>query len=347
MHGFSAKEEIVGKNAFEMVAEKDRARAMQEFKRVFDGEDIGFIEYTLLTKDGKEFDVLLSNSVLRDSKGDPVGFLGGVIDITERKRIEAELKAYSDKLEHMVEERTQELKSSQDKLLRSEKLAAIGQFSAGVAHDLRNPLNIMYNVIYLLKLKLGDGDEKTNRLLSMLEAETKKSNDIIGRVMDFARTEEPQTSPIDIHKVIDAALSGILIPTNVEIVLDDSSSRADLPAALVDSAQIARVFSNVITNAIQAMPGGGKLTVNAAADADSIITAFEDTGIGIAAGNLDKIFEPLFTTKHKTGGTGIGLAASKAIVEAHKGDIEVKSREGKGTTISVKLPAKTVTQSAQ
>ncbi|MFQ5812016.1 MAG: nitrogen regulation protein NR(II) [Anaerolineae bacterium] len=264
-----------------------------------------------------------------------------VQDITERVRAEEALKEYSERLEEMVEERTKELRDAQEKLIRTERLAAIGQLGASVGHELRNPLGVIKNSAYYLNMKLGDADEKVKKHLRIMEREIARSNKIINDLLSFARGKKPTLQRTQINTIVQAALSRTPVPENVVVVTELGEG---LPPLMADPGQIEQVFINMISNAVQAMPDGGKLEIATRAEEGFIVTEFKDTGCGISEENLEKIFEPLFTTKAK--GIGLGLPVSKQIIEAHEGSIEVASpstglgtgQVGKGTTFRVRLP---------
>ena len=267
-----------------------------------------------------------------------------VRDITERKRAEEALKEYSEQLEEMVDERTQELRDAQQQLVRAERLAAIGQLGASIGHELRNPLGIIKNSTYYLNMKLGQASEKVKKHLGIIEKEITRSNKIITDLMDFARVRRPALRKTDVNLLVKEAVSRSKVPENVEVI---THLKKGLSPLMADPGQIEQVFVNMISNAAQAMTSsnsaetrdGGRLEISTRAEDGFIVTEFKDNGCGISEENLGKLFEPLFTTKTK--GIGLGLAISTAIVEAHEGHIEVESELGKGTTFTVKLTAST------
>jgi signal transduction histidine kinase len=260
--------------------------------------------------------------------------LNFVSDLTERKRMEEQLKDYSESLEKMVDMRTQELREAQEKLVRTEKLAAIGQLAGSISHELRNPLGSIRASAYFLKAKLGNtADDMVRNHLAMLDTQVGVCDKIITDILGLARLERPKVAETDINKIIQEQVKIIDKPNNVEI----STYLADnLPGAMADSGQVERVLSNLISNAIQAMPDGGKLIFSTNQKEDFVEVKVTDTGDGITQENMGKIFEPLFTTKAK--GVGLGLSISRALIEKHGGTIEVESQIEQGTTFTIRLP---------
>jgi signal transduction histidine kinase len=243
---------------------------------------------------------------------------------TERKRAEEELRKHRNHLREM-----------QDKLARTERLAVLGQLAGGVGHELRNPLGAIKNATYFLNMVLEQPEPEVKETLEILEREVVTSEHIISSLLDFARPRAPVWQEVDINGIVQETLSRNGVPGNVMVIrrLDES-----LPAILADPDQLVQVFGNIIRNAIQAMPEGGRLTVKSKVSSPGWVSvSISDTGVGIPPKDQQKLFEPLFTTKAK--GIGLGLAVSKILVEGHGGTIEVKSKVGEGSTFTVMLPA--------
>ena len=250
------------------------------------------------------------------------------------KLAEEKMKEYSENLEEMVEERTEELREAQEQLVRRELLAVLGQLAGGIGHELRNPLGAIKNAAYLLNMVLEEQEPDVKDALEILEKEVVTSERIISSLLDFARPKPPVRRKVDVNEVVQESLSRATEPENVEI---KSELDGVLPVILADPVQLGQVFSNLILNAIQAMPEGGLLTIKSElAGPEWVAVSIADTGVGIPEENLGKMFEPLFTTKAK--GIGLGLAISKTFVEAHGGTIELQSEVGKGSVFSVRLP---------
>jgi PAS domain S-box-containing protein len=252
------------------------------------------------------------------------------------KRIQSEekLKEYSESLEETVAQRTQELREAQEHLVRREKLAVIGQLAGSVAHELRNPLGVINNTAYYLNLILTDPDPTVKEYLKILSTEVEQAEHIISSLMNFARPQAARERvPVTVSELIDTAMLRHVPPDSVKFVQHVPS---DLPRVVVDAFQIEQVLGNLIINAYQAMPEGGRLTLKARRTGAYIALAVTDTGSGISPENQAKLFEPLFTTKPK--GIGLGLVTSKNLVEANDGKIAVKSTPGKGSTFTLILP---------
>jgi len=264
-------------------------------------------------------------------------------DITERVRIEAALREYSERLEDMVSARTAELERAQAELLRREKLSILGQLAGGIGHDLRSPLNVIKNAAYLLRGLLHEPEGQVADMLNIVSDEVDNANRIIHDLLDFARTREPALQPTDLNQVADAVLSHVDVPPPVEVVRNWHQA---LPLIQADPGQLSQTLTNLIQNAVQAMPDGGRLEVRtgiADPDASRVYVAVQDTGVGIAEQDLPRIFEPLFSTRPT--GIGLGLALCRMLVKAHKGTIEVSSTPGQGSTFTVFLPCAESTSS--
>jgi len=260
------------------------------------------------------------------------------------------------KLIENLEERTRELKEAQEQLLKSERLAAIGELAAMVGHDLRNPLQAITNASYVvnelvkkmdfagekfslippsLRKEMFDEYTQLTKMMGIIDESTEYANKIVSDLRDFARTKEPELTEVDLESLIQETLSGISIPEKVRASIRPDQALSKL---YIDPTQMRRVFTNLTTNAIQAMPNGGELTISTSLKNGFVSIAFQDTGVGIPKEDIEKLFTPLFTRKSK--GLGLGLPICKNTVEAHGGSIEVESQEGKGSTFTVKLPVK-------
>jgi signal transduction histidine kinase len=253
--------------------------------------------------------------------------------------LEKSLRGYYEQLENEVELRTKDLEQVQEKLIRSERLAAVGELASGVGHELRNPLNVIRNCAYLLNLALADkGDEEAVNTLKVLDKQIDIANKIVTDLLDFTRIRPPSHSQVDLNFLIKESLSYITVPDHVTVKTNLNGHTTQIHT---DGEQISRVFTNIISNAIQAMGGPapakpGELDIDTGTEENFVWVRFKDSGCGISQENMEKIFEPLFTTKPK--GIGLGLAISKRLVEQNGGKIEVTSRVGEGAVFTIKLP---------
>jgi len=259
----------------------------------------------------------------------------------EKEGVMIELKDLNKKLSSINDElvqRNEQLKDTQEQLIRTEKLAAVGTLASGVSHELRNPLSAIKNAVFLLKRKLSrnvmpDVDEKVLQFLDIMDKEIDRSTRIINDLLGFTRVAKPARIRSDIRIVINDALSRVTIAENIKLSKDLQS---DLPMVTIDANQIGQVLINLIENACQAMTDGGKLQISTRKSKTFTEIEIADSGCGIPEKEINKIFDPLFTTKPK--GIGMGLAVCHGIIDKHNGTIEVKSREGKGTNMIIKLP---------
>jgi len=308
MYGGSSEDDLIGRRAIELIAEKDRQKALENMKETFEKGLVRNVELTLLTKEGREYPAELSTSVVRDASEKPVGFVAVTKDISERRRM-------------------------QQQLLKAERFAAIGEVAAMVGHDLRNPLTGIAGAAYYLKSKLGaNPNKKSKEMLELIENDIRYSDKIITDLLDYSREIRLELGDSTPKEMLRKALVLSKVPDNVYLQ-DRTSSR---PRVRVDVEALERAFVNIIKNAIDAMPQGGTLTISSKLLDGNLEIVFSDTGTGMSDDVSSKIWTPFFTTKAK--GMGLGLSICRRIVEAHNGRISMKSTEGKGTTFTVTLP---------
>ncbi|MBN1787232.1 MAG: response regulator [Sedimentisphaerales bacterium] len=236
--------------------------------------------------------------------------------VLERKRVEEELKA------------------AHIRLVRSEKLATVGQLASTVAHELRNPLAVIKNATYLLNMEekiKTEPDIREN--IDIISEETNNADKIISDLLQFSRVKEPTLRVTGINKIVERVLKKVKVPSKVKIT---TKLHNDLPDIEMDSLQIEQVLCNIVSNGIQAMDYGGEMIIETAIEDNYVIVSVADTGCGISKENLKKVFEPLFSTKAK--GTGLGLPVCAMLIDKHYGQINIQSQLDKGTTFIVKLP---------
>ena len=222
----------------------------------------------------------------------------------------------------------------QRRQVTAERLATIGKVAGGIAHELRNPLNVVKTSVYFLLNAKHAPEEKKRTHLERIERQVGLADGVITALNDFARLPAPQLLPVEIETFLREVLELTQLPATIQVEL--LFSTADL-VLLGDRSQLSIVFGNLIRNARDAMPRGGTLRVSAAREASMILVTVQDSGHGIPREQLSQIFEPLFSTKAK--GIGLGLSISRDIVDRHHGKLSVASDPGVGTTFSVQLPA--------
>jgi signal transduction histidine kinase len=222
-------------------------------------------------------------------------------------------------------------------LRNSTRMAAIGETAGMVGHDLRNPLQTIINTIHLATESMKSGETQQNsrieKTLETIREQADFMNKIVSDLQDYARQPKPSFVEYDLKGLIDDTLSSISIPKNVEV---STSFEPGFPKLTIDPNLLRRAFTNIIANALQAMPDGGHLTMKAWKNKEVAAVSFQDTGRGMPEDIKAKIFNPLFTTRDK--GVGLGLAVAKMLIESHHGDIKVSSKVGEGTTFTVEIP---------
>jgi len=320
-------------NFMDLITPESKELVKSQFTKHMRGEDVDPYEYRLISRKGRTIDVI-NNSKLIDYNGEPA-ILGIETDITESKKLKEKLEQYSVHLEDLVKEKTVQLEQAQAQLVKSERLAAIGELAGMVGHDLRNPLTGIRNAAYYLKKKgTACSDGQAKEMLEIIDKAIDHSNKIINDLLDYSRDMHLNLTECIPRKLLDEAVRMIQVPARIQIVnhvFKETSVR-------VDEDKMMRVFINLIKNAIDAMPMQGTLEITSRQTGENVEIAFADTGLGIPDEILPKIFSPLFTTKAQ--GMGFGLAICKRIVEAHGGTITVKTALDKGTVFTVTLPIK-------
>jgi len=442
MFGFTGKEEIVGQNGLELVAEKDRTRARENNRRIFKEGSGGTIEYTLLTKDGREFEAEYSGALVRDSEGKPVGFIGVARDITQRKLADKALRESEEKLRRFMDSSTDfytiwdselnlidlneaslkypllrltdgakkedfigknmlelepgvkqrgrydqylevirtgkpfiaedviphptfgdiylevrafkvgdglgivteditERKHSEEALRQSERLRALGEMAGGMAHDFNNILAI---ILGRAQLALQDvEDDKLRKGIQVIEQTAIDAATTVRRLRDFGGAKGGRAfEVVDLNRLVEGALQ-MVEPRRMEMV-ETGGVKIEIVADLNEvsplsgnNAELREALVNIIFNAMDAMPEGGKITVKSEQENSMVVLSVSDTGTGMPEGVKERIFDPFFTTRAPHG-TGLGLSVTYGIITRHGGSIDVESAQGKGTTLYIRLP---------
>jgi two-component system NtrC family sensor kinase len=257
-----------------------------------------------------------------------------------------EINQFTQKLEIKVEERTQQLKAAQKKLLHNDRLASLGQLSASVAHEINNPVSGVLNLSMLMQRMLKDDGIPPDRIqefrkyLSQVVNETARVGRIVSDLLSFSRRSKPQRAPADLNRIVKTTLSLAQHKMKLSNVSVEQNLCENLPLAACDPSQMQQVVLNLLLNAAEATQSKGDRHVRVSTEAadGEVRLVIADNGEGIQPENLAKIFDPFFTTKSEGKGVGLGLAVSYGIVQEHGGDIEVKSQVGQGATFIVSLP---------
>ncbi|MDP2932240.1 MAG: ATP-binding protein, partial [Chloroflexota bacterium] len=239
----------------------------------------------------------------------------------------------------------QRLKESQAQLIQAEKLTSLGQLAASVAHEVNNPLSGVLVYTQLLAKKIAADNiakEVTLGYLKKMETELTRSTRLIRNLLDFARQSTPSFREVDINEVIGRAFELASHSAQLQHIEVLKELDPNLPKLMADFDQLQQVCTNLILNAIQAMPQGGRLTIRTATDDRWVKIEVVDTGCGISKENMAKLFTPFFTTKQQVKGVGLGLAVAYGIIQRHQGRIEVQSEAGKGSTFTIFLPLNTL-----
>lgn len=260
-----------------------------------------------------------------------------VRDISERKRTEEELRRYREHLEELVDNRTAELKATQDELLRKEKLAVLGQLTGTVAHELRNPLGTIRSSLYLIRDRAPKDDAPLGRAVQRAERNIVRCDKLIDELLDFTRTRKLELETVAVDTWLPEVVLSYEVPDTINIEFDLVSEAH----VAIDDERFRRCIINLLSNACDAMATNAEdkpsvLRLSSKMDGERVIVNIADTGVGISEEKLQKIFEPLFSTK--AFGVGLGLPIIEQIVQQHHGGVTIKSTEGEGTCVSLWLP---------
>ncbi len=275
---------------------------------------------------------------------DEIGELANAFDIMTlrlRERTEEAARLYKEAVKRAteLEEMNTRLQATQAQLVQSEKLASVGQLTAGIVHDVKNPLAVIKGIAEELAEESG-GDEFTVDGLETIRDSASKANTIVTDLLKFARQSTPETQTRDMRSTLESVfrLTEYLIRKGNVTLVPDLPLTAVM--AMYDAQQIEQVLINLVTNAVQAMPEGGTLDVSLKETEDNLVITMRDSGEGIPEENIGRIFDPFFTTKPEGEGTGLGLSVSYGIISRHRGLIEVESEVGIGTTFIISLPVR-------
>ncbi|MDI6775712.1 MAG: PAS domain S-box protein [Syntrophales bacterium] len=319
--GYTAGE-VVGKMNISNIYPPGVAREVMKKLKMPDFGGVGKLTSFPITqrrKDGELIEGDLSASIIYNGGGKEVASVGIFKDLRERLRIERELQ------------------KTQQALLQSEKLAAMGRLTSQVAHELNNPIYGIMNTLELLKTEIPP-QSKRRRILELSLSETQRLSEMLRNMLSFSKPEEEKRTPIRINELIEEILSVMEKQMRESNIKVETYLDSKIPEVMASTNQMRQVMLNIIKNAMEAMPKGGTLTVRTAREKKNVLIHIQDTGIGIPEEIRDKIFEAFFTTKQKVKGVGLGLSVCYGIIKGHGGEIRVDGEEGKGTTFTIGLP---------
>jgi signal transduction histidine kinase len=286
--------------------------------------------------------LLFLSAPIRDQEGRILAAITTLQDVTEQRRAEAVIQRNIREIEQAYEE----LKSTQEQLIQSARLASLGKLAATIAHEINNPLAGVLNYIKLL-IRIFQKDplpldrlEDIRAFLSIMEKETTRSGEIVKNLLSFSRPSVVRLEATPINDIIEQALNILTHKIEISGVQLERDLGANLPPVICDFKQIQQALMNIIINGVEAMPEGGTLTIasRSLSEANMVEVEIRDTGLGISKENLKNLFEPFFTTKAEGKGVGLGLSVSYGIISKHEGVILVESSPGQGTQFRVRLP---------
>ena len=314
--------EVIGKMNIDKIYPEGMAKKAMQMMRSPEYGGTGRLRsfpMVYVRRDGQVIEGTLSASLIYDTKGKEVASVGSFVDLRERLEMERALR------------RTQE------QLLQSEKLAAMGRLTSQVAHELNNPLYGIMNTLELLKTEIP-ADNKRRRILEMALSETMRLSDLLRKMLSFSKPDQQERRLVEINSVIDEILLLHEKQLQENSISISTAYTKKLRKINASKDQLRQVLLNLIANARDAMPEGGTLLVSTRSQNDMVIIEISDTGMGIEPEHIEKIFDSFFTTKDSVKGVGLGLAVCYGFIKDHGGDIQVKSEVGSGTTFTITLP---------
>ena len=345
--GFPA-EGFIGRSGLDLIQGDYKQKAEEWLSGEGEEGDTLSYEFQLRDKSGDMRWIISNETIIRDEEGDILEIIGISHDITEMKRVLEDL-----------EKANQHLRDTQAQLVQSEKMASLGMLVAGIAHEINTPIgavNSMHNTLVRAVNKLkneleivcdadGIDDAKVRENLKIIgeanrviESGTERVTTIVRRLRSFARLDEAELKEADIHEGLEDTLT--LIHHEIKHDIKVNRNYGEIPLIACYPGRLNQVFMNLLINARQAIKDKGEITITTYKRKDRVFIEIRDTGVGIPADKLDKVFDPGFTTKGVGVGTGLGLSICYQIIQDHHGEIQVKSEVGKGTTFTIILPTK-------
>ncbi|MDA2932666.1 ATP-binding protein, partial [Nitrospinae bacterium AH-259-F20] len=329
------REEVIGRQGPVLYENEENAKKVMRRMREGD-EKVSAFETAFRAKDGNLIPVLISASMLYDEEGREAGTVGFSKDLRERKQAEEKLRRAHDELREAYET----LKRAQASAIVAEKLAALGRLTAGVTHEMLNPLQVVTLNLHML-IKAPSTPPEIVSQLREVEEHANRITKIVQDLLHFARHRPPERQPVDCNEAVGRTVDFMKHDLKLNDITVEANFEKALPAVSADPDQLRQVVLNLLTNARDAMPDGGRLllrtnTVQVNGE-HWVELRVEDTGSGIAPGHMEKLFDPFFTTKAEGEGTGLGLSICKGIVEAHGGAIWAENTSVGGVDFIVRL----------
>ena len=314
-------QEVIGKSFVGLIEKKCRNKFREIVNQLVRGLQVKSQEFPIVCFDEESVDVSWSFSAMKDDQEKVISLVIVGRDLTERKVLEA-------------------------RLMQSAKMASLGTMAGGIAHEVRNPLAIIDSVAQILKS--GCGSKKLhNECVTKIRNATTRAAEIVDNLLVFARPAEVRHEKLNVHHLINDVLSLMQNQLAIQHIETQKNFASELPKVYGNRNQIQQVFINLILNACNAILESGTIFIKTYNTKHYVIIEFEDTGKGIQKKNLSQIFDPFFTTQPVGSGTGLGLSISYRIIEQHQGNIEVKSKHGKGSVFLVNLPINTGSSSKE
>jgi PAS domain S-box-containing protein len=319
--GYKTKD-VVGKLNITKVYPEGMARKVMEKLRTSENNRKGILKFhpvVFIKQDGEIAEGNLSASIVYDENQNEIATVGIFTDLKERLEMERRLK------------------TTQEQLLQSEKLAAMGRLTSQIAHELNNPLYGIMNTLELMKTEISP-DNKRRKLLEMALSEIVRLSELLRKMLTFSKPDQKEKQPVDIDTILDEMLLLHRKQFRENDILISMDLSGELARVYASKNQLRQVFLNIFKNARDAMPSGGTLTVKTYAKDEEIVVEISDTGVGIKKDDINKIFDAFFTTKSSVKGVGLGLSVCYGFIIEHGGDIKVESEERVGTKFIITLP---------
>lgn len=328
-----------------LVAEQDRAKIVNVLKDAIGGGSGNDVEFQLVRRDGQDRWVSVSWQPMYDRADQHRGFRASARDVTERRQLREQLRLYNHHLEQLVQERTAKIAQLEEQRLKMEKLAALGQMAAGVAHEVNNPLAGIRNAFTLIKGNLSPDDENYD-LLELIDGEIERISSITHQMYQLYRPSQQSPRQCDLGRTISdvvllaeplAKKAGVLLEVETgDCIKDEQLGPMEV---ILREGELKQILLNVVRNAIQASPRGGNVTIHVATTRTKVRIRVMDEGDGITAEVAARLFEPFFSTKTGTReGMGLGLPVSRSLAEAMGGGITIRNAGTKGACVEVTVP---------